>query len=67
MFQLLVFLKAGVGGIDALEKYEQTILPIFEEYGGKFISAFRPEKSDISEQPDEIHLMSLPSRANYIA
>ena len=67
MFQVLILLKAGAGGLKALRAYEQTIMPIFAEYGGNIITAFSPRKTVSTAQADEIHLLTFPSEADFEA
>ncbi len=60
MISMVVLLKAGTDGLPGLRRYEEQILPILREHGGKLIVAFNPMDTG-ADAPDEIHVIQFPS------
>jgi hypothetical protein len=67
VFDVLVLLSAGVGGIDALRAYERRVVPILYEYRGELLTAFAPRLQDQGSGPDEIHVLRFESEGDFIA
>ena len=67
MYQVLVFLTAGDGGIDSLRSFERKALRIIESHGGRLVTAFAPEAHDNAEKPDEVHLLEFPAKRDFLA
>ncbi len=66
---LTIFVKKGKEAI--FHEYEENVLPILNDYGGKLIYRIRPSPADfiVSEgkPPYEIHLLSFTSEQDFIA
>ena len=67
MFDVLVLLSAGPGGVGALRAYEQRVVPILYEYNGELLSAFSPRRDGDDATPDEIHLLRFKSEDDFVA
>ncbi len=59
---VVAFLWAGEGGLDGLQAFENTVLPILTSYQGKLMLAINPSEQN-ADQPDEIHVLQFPSRS----
>ncbi len=62
MIHVVALLRARAGDLAALRDYEALVLPMIAEYGGRLVSAFRPEADDNVQVPDEVHILQFPSR-----
>lgn len=67
MFDVLVLLSSGAGGVPALRAYEQQVVPILYEYNGELLSAFAPRQDEDRAAPDEIHLLRFESESDFVA
>ncbi len=61
MIHVVVLLEAGPGGLSALRAYEDKVLAWLPEYGGRVVTAFRPESAK-EGSPDEVHVLAFESR-----
>ena len=68
-FTIIVFLYATKKGLLALQSFEQKVLPLLEKHGGRLDAAFtpNPETTSVDDRPDEIHVLSFPSEAAFVA
>jgi len=60
VIQIIVLLYAGEGGKAALQAYQEEVMPIFHDHGGRMVSASHasvPRPDD----PDEVHIVHFPS------
>ena len=62
---LLVYLREGKES--AFLEYERRVLPLLKQYGGRLEFRLKTSKNNqiVEEEPDEIHLVSFPSHADY--
>lgn len=62
MYQLVVLLTAGTGGVAGLRAFEKQTLPILKSHGGTLVTAFTPDATGHEHAPDEIHVIRFPSK-----
>ena len=62
MIQIIALLYAGEGGKTALTAYEQQVMPIFHDYGGRMVSASHAS-TPRDGGPDENHVVNFPDMA----
>ena len=60
MIQIIVLLYAGEGGKAALKAYQEEVMPIFHEHGGRLVSASHASKPR-DDDPDEVHIVHFGS------
>lgn len=66
-FCVTAFLYAKEGGESTLLEYENAVLPILEDYGGKLLLRIRPDRLTVSaiRVPDEIHLIGFSEEKDF--
>lgn len=62
-FTLLVYLKPGKELL--FNEYESLVLPLLPEYNGKLEMRIKNEKPSHEEVPDEIHIISFPTKKDF--
>ena len=60
VIQIIVLLYAGEGGKAALTTYQEEVMPIFHEHGGRLVSASHASEPR-DDDPDEVHIVHFSS------
>lgn len=65
----LIYLKEGQAAV--FDEFEAVAIPLIPKYNGELLLRLRPDPADFIEssleKPYEIHLVSFPSEADFLA
>lgn len=67
MYQALVLLYRSNASVEAFRAFERKAIAIVSSHGGELVTAFVPEKGQVPNPPDEIHLIAFPSKKAFDA
>lgn len=67
MLHMTVFIYVNKGELETLHEYERQAVPIMARYGGEIQRVIQPISATNIGRPDEIHWLTFPSEAAFIA